>query len=149
MTAIACLIAAAALVGFTGAQENPFAGTWVANMEKSKPHPDYPLRAITLRISVAGDTVTMEDEHIHASGKEISRTQAFQVDGKERPFEAPSVGSGVTVVAQWAGPHVLDTVLKQNGTEITRVVYEVSPDGKTMTATRTGRWAQTAVFDRK
>jgi hypothetical protein len=138
----------AVLAGVAGS-EHPFVGTWVANISKSKPHPDYPLKAVTLQIAVVGDTVTIDDTHVHGSGKETHGTHSFQADGKEHPFEAPALGSGVVVVARWLSSHVLDTVVKKDGKEITRVVYEVSPDGKTMTATRSGMFAQMALFERR
>jgi hypothetical protein len=130
------------------AQNHPFAGRWVADMSKSKPHPDYPLTAVTVDISVAGDMVTIADTHVDGSGKETQGTHSFRADGREHPFEAPAIGPGVALKATWVSPRVLETIVKKDGQELTRVVYEVSADGTVMTATRTGLMAQMAYFRR-
>ena len=145
--AIVCL--GFALAGSGSAQTNPFAGRWVADMSKSKPHPDYPLKAVTVDISLAGDTLTITDRHIDGAGKDTQGAHSFRVDGQEHPFDAPAIGPGVVLRATWVSSRILETVVKKDGQELTRVVYEVSVDGKVMTVTRTGLMAQMAYFTRQ
>jgi hypothetical protein len=144
--AVACL--GLALAGQGQAPNNPFTGRWVADMAKSKPHPDYPLKAVTVVISVAGDAVTIADAHVDGSGKETRGEHVFRADGQDHAFEAPALGPGVVLKATWVNSRVLETVVKKDGQELTRVVYEVSADGKVMTVTRTGLMAQMAYFVR-
>ena len=126
----------------------PLAGMWTADLSSSKQSPQLPLQSVVLDIAVTGETVHIADHHVYASGKEQKGTHTFQADGKEHPFEAPALGAGV-ILATWTSSRVLDTIVTKDGKEITRVIYEVSPDGKTMTATRSGVYAQTVVFRRK
>jgi len=76
----------------------------------------------------------------------------LQADGKESPIpQAP----GVVSVVRWVGSNVLETVGKKDGQIVGRGTYEVSADGKTLTATVSGRdgsgaaFDQVIVFDRK
>ena len=124
-------------------------GTWMADLPNSKQNPQFPLNSVVLEITITGETVRIADHHVYASGKEQKGAHTFQADGKEHPFEAPALGAGVILLATWTSSRVLDTIVTKDGKEITRVVYEVSPDGRTMTATRTGAYAQTVVFRRK
>ena len=128
---------------------HPFAGIWTADLARSTQHPGYEFQSVTLEITVAGTGVTIADKHLYVNGKETSGVHTFQADGVERPFNAPAVGPGLTVMATWNGARVLDTVVKKGSKEITRVVYTVSADGRTLTANRTGLVAQVVVFERK
>jgi hypothetical protein len=61
----------------------------------------------------------------------------------------------VTHITRWLGSHVLETVGRKGDRTTGRGTYEVSADGKTLTATVSGidasgkRFAQVIVFDRK
>lgn len=125
------------------------AGTWDADLTRSTQHPGYEFKSVTFEITVAGHAVTIADTHLYANGKATSGVHTFQADGVERPFDAPAVGPGLSVVAQWNGQRALDTVVRKGSQEIARVVYTVSADGQTLTATRTGLVAQVVVFERK
>ena len=76
----------------------------------------------------------------------------FEADAKEHPV---SVAPGVLAVARWVGSHVLESVAKKDGQTVGRGTYEVSADGKTLTATVAGidasgaDFEQVIVFDRK
>ena len=64
--------------------------------------------------------------------------------------EAP----GIVVLTRWIGTHALETIGKRDAETIGRGTYEVSPDGRTLTAKVCGIDAQGAeceqeiVFDR-
>jgi endonuclease YncB( thermonuclease family) len=134
------------------ATQSPFVGHWVANLSRSKQHPNHQFKSATLQFAVNGDTVTLTHGGVNASGQEESGTIVIQADGKEHPIpQAP----GVVSVARWMGPHVLETVGKKDGQTVGRGTYEVSADGKTLTARVSGRdgsgaeFDQAIVFDRK
>jgi hypothetical protein len=105
-----------------------------------------------MEFAVAGNTVTLKHGGVNAAGQQESGTVVFEADGKEHPIpEAP----GVTVVTRWVGPRVLHTIGKNAGAQVGEQTYEVSIDGKILTAKVAGvdasgtRFDQIIVFDRK
>ena len=135
-----------------GSAASPFSGTWVANIEKSKRHPNHQFQSATMEFTVAGNAVTLKHGGVNAGGQQESGTVVLQADGQEHPIpEAP----GVTVVTRWVGPRVLHTIGKSAGAQVGEQTYEVSTDGKTLTAKVSGvdasgaRFDQMIVFDRK
>jgi len=126
------------------AKQSPFVGNWVANLSKSKQHPNHQFQSATLQFVVNDDTVTLTHGGVNASGQEESGTITLQADGQERPIpQAP----GMVSVVRWVGPQVLETVGKKDGQIVGRGAYEVSADGKTLTATVSGTDASGAAFD--
>jgi hypothetical protein len=124
---------------------NPFVGTWTANMSKSRPHPDFRFQRVSLNIAVEGDSVTIGQVLVDGSGQEQRATETLRSDGVET---AGTVTAGVTHIARWVGSHVLVTIAKKNGEMFFLATYEVSPDGKTLTARTSGILEQVIVFDR-
>jgi hypothetical protein len=131
---------------------SPFAGSWAANIEKSKRHPNHLFRSATLRFEVDGDTVTLMHGGVNASGQEESGTVTLQADGKEHPV---AQAHGVVAVTTWVGARILATVAVKDGAAVGEQWYEVSADGRTLTAKVWGtdaggrRFEQTIVFDRR
>jgi hypothetical protein len=137
--------------------ESPFVGTWTASLSKLKVDPNHQLQSASLQFAVAGDTVRIADGVVDASGAEEGHgATTFQTDDKEHPSEqAP----GVVVVARWVSSHILETIAKRDGQVVGRGTYEVSADGRTLTARVSGRerlqfsmiagFGQTIVFVRK
>lgn len=133
-------------------QASPLSGDWVANIAKSKRHPNHQFQSATLHFVVDGNTVTLTHAGVNAGGQQESGTVVLEADGKERPVPGQP---GVVVVAKWVGPRLLQTVGKSAGATVGEGSYEVSPDGRTLTATVSGtdaggaRFEQVIVFDRK
>jgi flagellar basal body rod protein FlgC len=125
------------------AQENPFAGTWIANLSKSKRHPDNQFREATLEFAVNGESLTITDVVVNASGKEEKGRHKIQIDGKEHPS---ADGNGYFITANWLASHVLETTAKKAGEIVGRGMYLVSQDGKTLTISAD---QQLIVCDRK
>jgi hypothetical protein len=75
---------------------SPFVGTWIADLSRSKRHPGYEFKSVTVEFAVAGNAVTITDKHVYADGKETGGVHTFEADGKERPFEAAAIGSGAS-----------------------------------------------------
>ena len=118
----------------SGAQTAPgdrqlFNGTWTADAAQSRQHPADRSRNQTLRISIAGDTVTIVDTIVNPSGREERRTNTFQIDGKEHPHP---VATGFILVASLK-ERVIETVAKKGNVVLSRFIYQVSADGKTLT----------------
>lgn len=138
--------------GAQASEASPFSGTWVANIEKSKRHPNHQFKSATMEFTVAGTQVTLKHGGVNAGGQQESGTVVLQADGQEHPIpEAP----GVTVVTRWIGPRVLHTIGKSAGAQVGEQTYEVSTDGKILTAKVSGvdasgaHFDQVIVFDRK
>ncbi len=105
-----------------------------------------------MQFVVAGDTVTLTYGGVNAGGEQESSAIVLQADGKEHPVPGQA---GVTVVTRWIGPRLLQTIGKSAGAQVGEQSYEVSTDGKTLTAKVAGvdasgkRFEQVIVFDRK
>lgn len=149
------------LTGFTliplllhaeGSGGSPFAGTWVANIDKSKRHPNHLFQSATMQFVVVGNTVKLTHGGVNAGGQQESGTVVLEANGKEHTVPGQP---GITVVTRWAGPRVLRTIGKNAGVQVGEQTYEVSADGKTLTATVSGvdasgsRFDHVIVFDRK
>jgi hypothetical protein len=103
----------------------------VANLEKSKRHPNHQFQSATMQFVVVGDTVTLTHGGVNAGGQQESGTLVIQADGKEH---AVPQQAGVTIVTRWVGPRLLQTTGKSGGVVVGEQSYEVSKDGKTLTA---------------
>jgi hypothetical protein len=132
---------------------NPFAGSWVANLEKSRRHANHQFASATMTFTVSDECVSMAYSGVNAAGKEESSAIDFYPDGMEHPVspQAP----GVAMVANWAGTHRLDTEARKGDAVLGRGSYEVSADGSVLTATMSGvdasgkTFEQVIVFDRR
>jgi hypothetical protein len=126
-------------------REHPFAGSWTANVTRSKQHPANPIRRATLQISVHGEKVVLDDVVVDEAGREERHRNTLYTDGQEHPSD---YGNGYMILAAWRGSRVLEVAGRQNAEDAGRVRYEVSPDGRTLTVTGpTGE--HVSVFDRQ
>ena len=112
------------------AKVNPFVGKWTANLSKSRRHPGNQFQSATLQFEVVGDTVTIIDVVVDASGREERGKNTILVDGNEHASEERN---GYALMAKWRGPHVLETVATKDGQVVGWGKYEVSDDGKLLT----------------
>jgi len=85
---------------------NPFSGTWVANIEKSRRHANHQFQSATLSFEISGDDVSLTHSGINMSGKRESGTTLLHPDGREHPVSAQA--PGVVAVTRWVGTHVLE-----------------------------------------
>jgi hypothetical protein len=58
------------------------AGTWKANLEKSRRHPGNPFRSDIIEIDVLGDRFTITDTVVDETGREETATPVILADGK-------------------------------------------------------------------
>ena len=124
---------------------NPFLGTWVANLEKSRRHSNHQFQSATLTFEVLGDEVSLTHAGVNMAGKPESGTTVLRADGNEHAVspQAP----GVVAVTKWVGTHVLTTEATKDGRPVGSATYAVSDDGKTLTATVAGIDAAGKAFD--
>lgn len=125
---------------------NLFVGNWVADLSKSRLDPKSHFKSATLTISVMGETVTLASELVNESGKTQSGAETFRTDGTET---AGTLTPGISHVARWVGPQVLATIANKGGQTVFVIIYQVSPDGTTLTARSSGLLEQVVVFTRK
>ena len=128
------------------------AGTWKANISKSQRHPNHMFQSATLTFEVSDDIVSLTYTGVNMTGNQETGTTKFNPDGKEHPIDqAP----GVMTVSKWVGSHILETVARKDGKVIGQSTYELSSDGRTLTAKMKGtdasgaEFEQVIVFDRK
>jgi hypothetical protein len=114
----------------TRTPRSPFAGLWIANVEKSRRHPANEFLSATVQFDVAGDTVTMTNVFVDSSGREHRGTNTIRADGQERAAET---GGGYVLRASWRGPNVLETEARKDGQPAGWGKYEVSADGSSLT----------------
>ncbi len=131
---------------------NPFLGTWIANIEKSRRHANHQFQSATLTFEVSGEMVSLTHAGVNMSGKSESGTTALNADGCEHPVSP--LAPGIVAVTKWVGTHVLATEATKDGRVVGSATYAVSDDGETLTATVAGMDAagksfdQVIVFDR-
>lgn len=117
------------VVSLAPAPVNPFAGRWIANVDKSERHPLNEFQQATLEFEVAGDLVTIRHVAVETSGREERDTTIVLVDGQEHVVDRHGNG----YVARWLAPSVLDVEARKYDRTVGRGTYEVSADGRTMT----------------
>jgi len=132
---------------------NPFVGTWIANLEKSRRHANHQFHSATLTFEVNGDEVSMTHAGVNMSGKKESGTTVLKADGQ--PYAVSPLAPGVVAETTWVSTHVLESEAKKDGRPVGKGTYAVSADGRTLTATVAGTDAagapfeQVIVFDRE
>jgi hypothetical protein len=136
----------------TQSKGDPFSGTWKANLSKSQQHANHRFESATLRFEVSDNAVLITFTGVNMGGQKESGTRELHADGKEYPVaRAP----GVVEISKWVGSNMLETVARKDGTVVGQGTYEVSSDGKTLTAKVKGidqggaSFEQVIVFDRE
>ena len=131
---------------------DPFSGTWVLNLPRSKMPPPAPKSLIVhLVVDAAGLEVT--EEIVNSSGERQTIHGKGKFDGKDYP-EA-GVAYADTFAYQRVARNTIKSVAKKAGKVVVRETVVVSDDGKSMTATyfstdASGKQITTiAVFERK
>jgi hypothetical protein len=133
------------------AADNPFLGTWTLNVAKCKYTVGKPQKELTVTFQRDGEKIKRTAIGIETDGTPIKEQDSRAWDGKYHAFDPPIILVAVARV----GDRTLDVKVKQNRKIIDRSTMIVSPDGKTMIATRNGKDEQgrpfvgTDVFDKR
>ncbi|MDX2153693.1 MAG: hypothetical protein SFV54_23320 [Bryobacteraceae bacterium] len=123
---------------------DPFVGTWTMNPEKSAMDPNHRAARAKVHWERDGEAYLLSAEGVNAAGKAVKETpQRFVPDGKERPVPA---APGVTITVTRPDPHTLLVESEREGQIVGRATYEVSRDGKSLTATVSGTDAKQRPF---
>jgi hypothetical protein len=132
---------------------DPFTGHWVANLSKSRRHANHQFESATMTVEATGETMSFAYEGTNAAGKREGSRVLLHPDGLEHPLSPKA--PGVTMRAERVGTHRIDTRASKDGNVLGRGSYEVSGDGKLLTATLSGidasgsSFEQVIVFDRR
>jgi len=126
--------------------KNPLAGSWSADLSRSRLDPKIPFKEISITIGVTGNAVTVASSLVMPNGAHIQERETFRADGTET---AATQYTGVAHVATWIGPQVFALITKKGGEIVALITYQVSSDGQTLTARTSGPIDQTIVFRRR
>jgi len=111
-------------------QTSPFAGRWIADVERSTRHPANQFQRAVIEFTVADNTVTVRHGYLDESGERQHAESQIQIDGQARTAE-----NGYALKAEWRGPRSFETVATTGGQVVGHGKYEISEDGNTMTIT--------------
>ena len=145
LLAVLAVVAGAASRIHSQGPDHPFAGSWTANMQKSKLSPSFDAASITLRIDLAGDSMTMASRLVSSTGPEQRAAETFRTDGTVTPG---TLSPNVTLVAKWLDRLVLASLAKKDGQIVAIVTYEISAGGTTLISRSSGTIEQTIVYER-
>jgi hypothetical protein len=119
------------------AADDPNNGTWKVNLEKSKYSPGPAPKSGTITIKIENGTETYSSEGEDASGKPTNASFTAKTDGTDSPVTGNPYGDTISV--KHPSPDHLTVVIKKGGKVTMTVHVVVSADGKTRTATYTGK----------
>ncbi len=130
---------------------HPLTGLWTANRSTSRPDLNPPFHSATMRVEIAGDIVRVTDQGVNPSGQHEEQLQIVKCNGQ---LHSVPGAPGLLAIGT-LGPRGLESVAKYGDAVMSRRTYDVSDDGRTMTATVSGLDAggrlfhQVLVFDRR
>jgi hypothetical protein len=139
------------LAALTLAAADPTLGAWKLNLAKSHYDPGPAPRSSTAVYTQDGDWVVIKVESVAADGTASNFNNRYKRDGKEYPYRGP-LGSGTIAVTKIDDRHYQAALKLDSGTS--KVLTEISADGKVRTQTATGSNAKgklhnVSVFDRQ
>lgn len=114
------------------AAKDPFSGTWILNLSKSKMAPPIP-RSLTTELVVDAIDIQLTEEIVNSTGESQTIRGKAKFDGKDYP--ATGITYADTFAFQRVNRNTIKSVAKKAGKIIMRETVVVSPDGKIMTAT--------------
>jgi hypothetical protein len=119
------------------AADDPNNGTWKINLEKSKYNPGPAPKSGTITIKIENGTETYTSEGMDASGNPTNSSFTAKTDGTD----APTTGNpyGDTIAIKHSSPNHLVATIKKAGKVTMTVHIVVSADGKSRTATYSGK----------
>jgi hypothetical protein len=116
--------------------DDPFAGTWKLNLEKSKFPPSQPGRAIkeeTLTIEITSDDGTVTMKGTREDGSAVLVKYSTPLTGGPVKHDSP-LPAGMTVTSKRPDQRTVEMVTTRDGKEVSTQRNTVSADGKTLRA---------------
>jgi hypothetical protein len=108
-----------------------FDGIWIANKEMSDLDPNHRFQQATMRLRRTDDGYDLRAEGIGPDGQPCVDAVTFVLDGAPHPVSAMP---GATMTATLTHAHRIEMQGKHEDRVIGQASYEVSTDGKTLTA---------------
>ena len=127
------------------AAKSPFAGSWSADLSRSRLDPKLALKGADITFSVTGNLITLASSVVLPNGETIQERDTLRADGTETAAATP----GAVHVANWVGSHVLALITKKGNQNLALITYEVSTDGQTLIARTSGVVDQMLIFKRR
>jgi hypothetical protein len=134
----------------SGRPANPWLGKWTMNIAKST-YAGPPPKSATHWFVETRDGMTQIIEQVTADGRKLRSEVTVKLDGKDYPVQGDAQRDSTRAFRR-IDRRTLEVINKTDG-KVTSTIREViSPDGKTRTATTTGRNAKSPnvlVFERQ
>jgi len=134
---LAALLPSLSLSAASGAQDNPAAGTWKLNVEKSKFSPGPAPKSAKLVIEAAGESVKTSYEAIEGDDSHTGYEYTAAMDGKDNPLTGTARPDGLvgaeTVALRRNNGRSYGAMFKKSGKAVMTNMTTVSKDGKTLT----------------
>ena len=125
------------------------AGTWRVNIAKSKYSPGPPPTGPnTQKIEAVENGIKMVADGVNAKGQKTHNEYTVRYDGKDYPQQPTLDGkpgpnaADATISTKKVDDYTYESTLKQKGVVVVTVREVISKDGKTRTATITGKNAE-------
>jgi hypothetical protein len=150
--ALAGLLVAAA-PAIASANPDPFVGTWVLNLEKSKYTPGPMPKSAIVVYSAEGDGLKVVAKTVNAEGKDTGVEFTLTLDGKDSPVTGSPDYDMIS--SKRVSSNKIEFTRKKGGEVVQTGTMTVSEDGKTRTVITDGKNAagetihSEAVYDRK
>jgi ketosteroid isomerase-like protein len=133
---------------------DPWLGTWVLNVAKTRINPGTKPRSETRTYSTSPDGEHATYDAVNGEGKRTSSFASYKFDGKDAPLIGDPDEDSMALTR--TSPRSIAAVVKKDGQVIRTATREVSEDGKTLTVQFKGKNSkgqpiieEVWVFDRK
>lgn len=143
------LLAVVALLTARVSAGDPRAGTWKLNIAKSKYSPGPPPTGPnTQKIEAVENGIKMVADGVNAKGQKTHNEYTVKYDGKDYPSHPMLDGkpdpnaADTTISAKRIDDYTYESTTKSKGVVLVTIKEVISKDGKTRTATITGKNAQ-------
>jgi hypothetical protein len=149
-------VAAFGISGIASAADaaDPAVGTWTLDLAKSKySSPDRAPKSQTRTYTQSEDGTALTITTVTADGSSVTQKSTFKYDGKPYPFSGSPLYESLTL--KQVDAHTVKSTQWKAGKATGETTRKISPDGKTMTVTTTGKDAKgkpykdEGVYDRK
>jgi hypothetical protein len=140
-------VAALALSATIVRGADTFAGTWILNPAKSKFSPGPGPKSNTQKIESVADGMKVVTDGVNAEGKKTHNEYTVKFDGQDSPEHPmvdgkPNPNGADMISVKKVDDFTYEATTKQKGKVLTVTRNVISKDGKTRTATATGKNAQ-------
>ena len=141
------LVAALALSATVVYGADMFAGTWKVNVTKSKYSPGPAPKSNMQKIDAVDNGMKVVTDGVNSEGKKTHNEYTVKFDGKDSPEKPtldgkPNPDGADTISLKKVDDYTYEATTKKGGKVLAVTKNVVSKDGKTRTATATGKNAQ-------